>query len=669
PADKLSNLALMGDIRRLQLLANRGNVNRRDRWGRPRCCGLPGAANPGPNPGHKDCASLLLQLGADRQRQRPRRSVGVALVGPSPTTCRCWLTPGPGWTPLTRRTEPLMLASWRGHLAVGQGAAAARLRSRRPRIRTAIRAASLAEMYEHGDVVRLLADCEPEMYRSSTSFMIGSLPSMSRIAKFDHSDYGTFICFLMAHGTKGAILRSRWSVPSDQGSDLTVQAKHLQRLDGKPKLFFIQACRGNVEQVAQPTMESRRLQPAKKATEFETDGESDFLICFANTEDSPAYRHPDEGSVCHSDSVRDVIGGRSVPKPRISEGMVLDVKSHYLREEIPGQRKNVFYHSPPGSNADQPISLVRPTRCLTLPAPLLGRIADRVNHAKRLLAGRRRNSDAGPAVGLETQPLLPPPPLPRCRSATLQQADSAAPTKESSLDKILFETAKESAEAAIEEEKSEQNADNREEEPVESAAPALTSTKQRVRENDAAQIADDEKNEAEEAEGAKCYVVKRRQREQERPASRVKEEDPEREKKKRAGRRRGGRMSRRERARVALKALRSLDDDGAKHHPSHRTPSKSQNTIQVTEHHPSRRTPSKSQNTIQLFVRFSSTSMDRKWPQIQAAQGTSSTAILDPCEDNPELFDRPGNGSHYLKRADDERQDNTADFRQRHSQA
>uniref|UniRef100_A0A1I8J6A3 CASPASE_P20 domain-containing protein n=1 Tax=Macrostomum lignano TaxID=282301 RepID=A0A1I8J6A3_9PLAT len=314
PADKLSNLALMGDIRRLQLLANRGNVNRRDRWGQTPLLRAAWGGESGPNPGHKDCASLLLQLGADANVKDPDGVSALHWSAESDNLPVLKLLADAGArldATDKRGLTPLMLASWRGHL-----------RSARELLRLGCdpgvedkdgdTAASLAEMYEHGDVVRLLADCvdtdddlveeedhsesnrsrassakrnfvrqksaapvgtlkRPEMYRSSTSFMNRSLPvsfrhypvkdpqghcliisiehydpgshftnrtgseldverveslftslhfkvtvkrdltapqifhEMSRIAKFDHSDYGTFICFLMAHGTKGAI--------------------------------------------------------------------------------------------------------------------------------------------------------------------------------------------------------------------------------------------------------------------------------------------------------------------------------------------------------------------------------------------------------------------------------------------------------------------------------
>uniref|UniRef100_A0A1I8F242 ANK_REP_REGION domain-containing protein n=1 Tax=Macrostomum lignano TaxID=282301 RepID=A0A1I8F242_9PLAT len=219
PADKLSNLALMGDIRRLQLLANRGNVNRRDRWGQTPLLRAAWGGESGPNPGHKDCASLLLQLGADANVKDPDGVSALHWSAESDNLPVLKLLADAGArldATDKRGLTPLMLASWRGHL-----------RSARELLRLGCdpgvedkdgdTAASLAEMYEHGDVVRLLADCvdtdddlveeedhsesnrsrassakrnfvrqksaapvgtlkRPEMYRSSTSFMNRSLP-------------------------------------------------------------------------------------------------------------------------------------------------------------------------------------------------------------------------------------------------------------------------------------------------------------------------------------------------------------------------------------------------------------------------------------------------------------------------------------------------------------
>ncbi|XP_078603370.1 caspase-3-like [Branchiostoma floridae x Branchiostoma japonicum] len=69
----------------------------------------------------------------------------------------------------------------------------------------------------------------------------------------DHSNYDCFVCCIMSHGTTGKVFSS-----NDVGIDILelikpLNAKRCTSLEGKPKLFFIQACQGERHQSPERT--------------------------------------------------------------------------------------------------------------------------------------------------------------------------------------------------------------------------------------------------------------------------------------------------------------------------------------------------------------------------------------------------------------------------------
>uniref|UniRef100_A0A669EVA7 Caspase-3 n=1 Tax=Oreochromis niloticus TaxID=8128 RepID=A0A669EVA7_ORENI len=106
-------------------------------------------------------------------------------------------------------------------------------------------------------------------------------------SKEDHSNSASFVCILLSHGDEGVFF----------GTDGSVALKHLtslfrgdrcKSLVGKPKLFFIQACRGT------------DLDPGIE-TDSETDGvkipvEADFLYAFSTAPGYYSWRNTMTGS-------------------------------------------------------------------------------------------------------------------------------------------------------------------------------------------------------------------------------------------------------------------------------------------------------------------------------------------------------------------------------------
>uniref|UniRef100_A0A1I8HLS6 ANK_REP_REGION domain-containing protein n=1 Tax=Macrostomum lignano TaxID=282301 RepID=A0A1I8HLS6_9PLAT len=115
----------------------------------------------------------------------------------------------------------------------------------------------------------------------------------------DLAKHGSFVCFLMAHGTHDCIY-GRDGVPCEirklTDRFLTSVCSGLQ---GKPKVFFVQACRGSRRDRtdAPNSREETDEAPAPVLNDKVLPAESDFLVCFANTPGSAAFRNIEKGSV------------------------------------------------------------------------------------------------------------------------------------------------------------------------------------------------------------------------------------------------------------------------------------------------------------------------------------------------------------------------------------
>ncbi|XP_018421767.1 PREDICTED: caspase-8-like [Nanorana parkeri] len=113
---------------------------------------------------------------------------------------------------------------------------------------------------------------------------------------FDNND--CFICCILSHGNTGLVYGT-----DGQGvaiSDLTFCFRKClcSSLNGKPKLFFIQACQGVQPQNCVP-VESDACNASHVDNVTSNDlipGEPDFLLGMATVLRCSAFRHPNEGS-------------------------------------------------------------------------------------------------------------------------------------------------------------------------------------------------------------------------------------------------------------------------------------------------------------------------------------------------------------------------------------
>ena len=74
------------------------------------------------------------------------------------------------------------------------------------------------------------------------------LKLLDEVAHYDHKDYDCFVLWLMSHGQEGQFYAADGhTIPIDTVRDLFSNAK-CSTLKGKPKIIFIQACRGSYKE-------------------------------------------------------------------------------------------------------------------------------------------------------------------------------------------------------------------------------------------------------------------------------------------------------------------------------------------------------------------------------------------------------------------------------------
>ena len=130
---------------------------------------------------------------------------------------------------------------------------------------------------------------------------------LKEVTSQDHSNYDCFVLWLMSHGSSGKVV-------CFDGKMMPIQQIHdmfskCETLSGKPKLFFIQACRGVKEDegmnaLADHDASSPRYQENKSNESAKADSviqlriprHSDFLYAFSTVDKYKAYRDETLGS-------------------------------------------------------------------------------------------------------------------------------------------------------------------------------------------------------------------------------------------------------------------------------------------------------------------------------------------------------------------------------------
>ncbi|XP_078343062.1 caspase-3-like [Oculina patagonica] len=111
-------------------------------------------------------------------------------------------------------------------------------------------------------------------------------------AEKDFSRYDCFVCVILSHGSKDGIYGTDDEVIKVEAITSLFRRDECPSLEGKPKIFLIQACRGTrqdrvpIESDSEPIPLSSSSLPA----------DADFLICYASAPGHQSYRQPLIGS-------------------------------------------------------------------------------------------------------------------------------------------------------------------------------------------------------------------------------------------------------------------------------------------------------------------------------------------------------------------------------------
>lgn len=112
---------------------------------------------------------------------------------------------------------------------------------------------------------------------------------LMRMSQRDHSNYDSFVCCILSHGEHDIIHGSN-SEPVNV-NDLTGLMKLSATLRNKPKLFFIQCCRGEAEEVG-----FEKDNPGDSGFRSTIPRDADFFLGYATPLGKAAYRSRKHGS-------------------------------------------------------------------------------------------------------------------------------------------------------------------------------------------------------------------------------------------------------------------------------------------------------------------------------------------------------------------------------------
>lgn len=171
------------------------------------------------------------------------------------------------------------------------------------------------EMIRHGTgkdvsaVEMLFTALDFEVRKKENLSRLELLNELDYVACEDHSSYDCFVLWIMSHGKRNQFFCS-------DGNTISLQILHdlfstCDTLSGKPKLFFIQACRGEEEDEGVPVATATRPYEqlvetevalpscSKKENELASNRapiHADFLYAFSTVDGYVSYRHVTQGS-------------------------------------------------------------------------------------------------------------------------------------------------------------------------------------------------------------------------------------------------------------------------------------------------------------------------------------------------------------------------------------
>ena len=124
------------------------------------------------------------------------------------------------------------------------------------------------------------------------------LEELKRISSLDHRTYDCFVCFVLSHGQHESVYGTNGGLVSVSELQSFFSARQCRSLAKKPKMFFIQACQG--EMVAQGVdaedVDHGGPLECDVTPMYPVHELADFLTVFATAPGFIAYRNPTSGS-------------------------------------------------------------------------------------------------------------------------------------------------------------------------------------------------------------------------------------------------------------------------------------------------------------------------------------------------------------------------------------
>ena len=118
------------------------------------------------------------------------------------------------------------------------------------------------------------------------------LAIMTEMGKRGHDDYDSFVCCILSHGSAGHVFGTDDKKVSLNVLTQKIDAEHCPSLRNKPKLFFLQACRGNLTETSVPIGADGEI----VSTPEEVPVMSDFFFGHATPLGHVAWRDLNHGS-------------------------------------------------------------------------------------------------------------------------------------------------------------------------------------------------------------------------------------------------------------------------------------------------------------------------------------------------------------------------------------
>ncbi|XP_022784494.1 uncharacterized protein LOC111325054 isoform X1 [Stylophora pistillata] len=116
--------------------------------------------------------------------------------------------------------------------------------------------------------------------------------TLSETAEKDLNRYDCFVCVILTHGSKDGVYGTDDAVIRIEAITSYFRRDACPSLEGKPKIFLIQACRGS--QQDRVPIESDSFPVPCASSSLPAD--ADFLICFSSAPGHESYRHPEHGT-------------------------------------------------------------------------------------------------------------------------------------------------------------------------------------------------------------------------------------------------------------------------------------------------------------------------------------------------------------------------------------